>query len=167
MLVVDGDLTEAEARAKIESLTTLFNNQNSINFTETVTLNDKLAYPINKKTVGHRFLFNFETNDTTAIHEFNRLVVINKSVLRHMLMNVEKNYAYKTLINPKKIKVSEFRQNKYLQYLANKEKRLQQLEAEAALGATVVEAKMRKVREYTATESGSTQPTTVTQESGE
>lgn len=148
MLVVDGELSETEARAKIEPLTSLFNSKNSTNFTEKLTLNDKLAYPINRKTVGHRFLLNFETNDVDAIGEFNRLVIINKSVLRHLLINIEKNYAYKTLINPKKIKISEFRQNKYLQYLANKEKKLQQMEAEAVLGASVVEAKMRKVRDY-------------------
>lgn len=164
MLVVDGELTETEARAKIESLTSLFNSKNSTNFTEKLTLNDKLAYPINKKTVGHRFLFNFETSDTAAIHEFNRLVIINKAVLRHLLMNVEKNYAYKTLVNPKKIKVSEFRQNKYLQYLANKEKKLQQLEAEAALGASVVEAKMRRVRDYKNVDTTASKPIASTEE---
>lgn len=148
MLVVDGSLTETQAREQIANLTTLFDTKNTTDFSETLTLNDTLAYAINKKTTAHRFLYKFETHDLNAIKEFSRLVIINKAVLRHLLINLEKDYAYKYLINPQKLKVAQFRQNKFQQYLANKEKAAAALEAAGVLEANVVEAKMRKVRDY-------------------
>lgn len=148
MLLVDSDLDEVNARKAIANLTGLFHAENCQNFTETVSPNDPLAYAIKKKTNAHRFLFQFTTDDVKAINEFNRLVVINKAVLRHLLINLEHNYAYKTLVNPKKIKIAEFRQQKFQQYLANKAKEAEAAESAAILGSNVVEAKMRKVRDY-------------------
>lgn len=148
MLLVDGGLSEEDARGAIANLTDLFNANNCTEQSTIWTNNDQLAYPINKKTTAHRVLVNFTTTDLRAIREFNRLVIINKAVWRHLLINLEHNYAYKTLVNPKKIKIAEFRQEKFQQYLKNKAKLAQQLETAAILDANVVEAKMRKVRDY-------------------
>lgn len=173
MLLVDSDLDEVSARKAITNLTGLFNAENCQNFNETVTPNDPLAYAIKKKNTAHRFLFQFTTDDVKAINEFNRLVTINKAVLRHLLINLEQNYAYKTLVNPKKIKIAEFRQQKFQQYLANKAKEAEAAEAAAVLGANVVEAKMRKVRDYKGLDQQPVKsdqtpsPTTTTNESNE
>jgi small subunit ribosomal protein S6 len=101
-----------------------------------------LAYQINKNTKGHYFQLNFNSEDIAGINEFRRLTTINKNVLRHLIINLEKDYGYRATINPKKIarskktaeiyaqKQIEFkrRQEEYLknkeEYLKNKEERM-------------------------------------------
>lgn len=164
MLVVDGELSEIETHDKISNLISLFNEKNCINFTKKVIWNDQLAYSIKKKTIGHRFLFNFETNDLNLIKEFDRLVIINNGVLRHLIICEEKNYAFKTLHNPKKIKSAEFRQRKFQEYLANKKREAILQESRNVVNANVTEAQMRKVRDYKGLDTHSTDTKTLEEE---
>ena len=48
-----------------------------------------LAYEINKFKSGYYFLFNVEAIDNKAIDEFNRLSLISKDVIRHLITKVE------------------------------------------------------------------------------
>lgn len=164
MLVVNGELTQEEANKSIANLTSLFTEDNCQNLTQTVTWSDQLAYAINKKTIGHRYLLNFTTTDQKSIAEFNRLVTINKHVLRHLLVNVTKNYAFKTLANPKKVKSAEFRQKKYQEYLQNKQREALAKELRETQKANVVEAKKREIRDYKGLDTQSTTTKSLEQE---
>jgi small subunit ribosomal protein S6 len=71
----------------------------------------------------------------SIIAEFRRLALINKSVLRHLIINLEKDYGYRAINNPKKVKVSEVkfkkfqeRQERFKQERLAKEKAMSDLE---------------------------------------
>lgn len=49
----------------------------------------ELAYEMNKQKSGYYFLINAELTHE-AINEFNRLANINESILRHMIMKLDK-----------------------------------------------------------------------------
>ncbi|MDQ0514213.1 small subunit ribosomal protein S6 [Mycoplasmoides fastidiosum] len=164
MLVVDGELSHEDSDKAISNLKSLFTEKNTTNFKQSVTWSDILAYPINKKTSGHRYLLNFESDDLKAIEEFTRLVTINKHVLRHLLINEERNYAYKSLHNAKKIKSAEFRQRKFQEYLLNKQREAAAQEAKEVQNANVVEAKKREVRDYKGLDTQSTTTKTLERE---
>lgn len=48
-----------------------------------------LAYEINNFKSGYYFLFNVETENSKAVDEFNRLSLISKEVIRHLIINIE------------------------------------------------------------------------------
>ncbi|MCV3743734.1 30S ribosomal protein S6 [Ureaplasma sp. ES3154-GEN] len=101
MLVVRGDLDQNEANKVANELkATLKDTKIEENNYEGV---QPLAYEIKKLKVCYRYVYNFETEDASLINEFRRLAVINKNVLRHIIINLEKDYGYKATINPKKI----------------------------------------------------------------
>ena len=49
----------------------------------------ELAYEINNQKSGYYFLINIES-DSKAIDEFNRLANINESILRHLIIKLDK-----------------------------------------------------------------------------
>lgn len=115
MLVVDGDLSEASARNNISNLLALFEGLSS--YQEKVVFNDELAYAIKKKKVGHRFILNFVLDEPSKLVEFNRLALLNKHVLRSLVINKSKDKGFRALNNPKKIRDYEIRQEKYQAWL--------------------------------------------------
>ncbi len=48
-----------------------------------------LAYEINKFKSGYYFLFNIQSDNDKAVKEFNRLALISKDVIRHLITKVE------------------------------------------------------------------------------
>lgn len=104
MLVVAGSLNEDEAKkVSNELLKTLGSTK-----IKTVEYGSKqLAYQIKKNTHGYYFQYNFETDEVPLVNEFRRLTLLNKNVLRHMIINLEKDYGYKAISNPKKVQKSE------------------------------------------------------------
>lgn len=48
-----------------------------------------LAYEINNFKSGYYFLFNVETENSKAVDEFNRLSLISKEIIRHLIINIE------------------------------------------------------------------------------
>ncbi len=49
----------------------------------------ELAYEINKNKSGYYYLFNFESDDNQAVNEFNRVALINKDIIRHLITKRE------------------------------------------------------------------------------
>ena len=100
MLVVRGDIEENLANGVCDELTSVL---------ATKDLNIKkhglksLAYEIKKNKHGYYYQINFDANDAIGIKEFGRIARINKQVLRHLIINLEKDYGYRATINPKKI----------------------------------------------------------------
>ncbi|MCI9110712.1 MAG: 30S ribosomal protein S6, partial [Bacilli bacterium] len=50
----------------------------------------ELAYEINDFKSGFYYVYNIETNDDKAINEFDRLSLISKDVIRHLITKEEK-----------------------------------------------------------------------------
>lgn len=111
MLVIDGTLNQADAKGTVDELKSLLKETKNLETTE-MGLRD-LAYVINKKNKGFYYVLNFETEKASIIAEFRRVTLLNKNVLRHLIINLEKDYGYKETINPKKIAKAEFKRKKY------------------------------------------------------
>lgn len=104
MLVVRGDIEQSAADKVANELKAVLKTEVKENNYEGL---QTLAYEINKVKQAYRYVFNFETTDNTAISEFRRFANINKNVLRHLIINLEKDYGYKATINPKKVARNE------------------------------------------------------------
>jgi small subunit ribosomal protein S6 len=90
MLVVDGTLDAASAKSSVKELVSLIDK--TTDFKETDLGLKTLAYKINKLDKGYYFQYNFETDIPATIAEFRRLALVNKNVLRHLIINQEKDY---------------------------------------------------------------------------
>ncbi|GCE63216.1 30S ribosomal protein S6 [Candidatus Mycoplasma haematohominis] len=115
MLVIDGDLSPEDARQEIASLLALVNEQQE--YKERMIPNDKLAYVIRGRKTCHRLILNFKLEDTSILAEFNRLALLNKRLLRYLVINETKDRSFRARNNPKKIKDYQIRQEKYKQFL--------------------------------------------------
>lgn len=111
MLVVDGTLEENNAKISVQELESLINTSDNFKLQELGL--KTMAYTINKKNKGWYLQYNFETNNPSIIGEFRRLALINKNVLRHLIINLEKDYGYRATQNEKKIKRSKTKLEKY------------------------------------------------------
>lgn len=100
MLVVSGEVDEPTANKTSNELTSVLKASNL----EVKKLGLKpLAYEIKKNKHGYYFQINFESNDADSIKEFGRVARINKNVLRHLIINLEKDYGFKATNNSKKV----------------------------------------------------------------
>lgn len=111
MVVLDGTLKEVEANQTLTDLKGLLKKVKDLEI-EKMGLRD-LAYPINKKIRGFYFVLTFSTDEPGIIAEFRRVTLLTKNVLRHLVINLEKDYGYKATINPKKVAKSKFRAKRY------------------------------------------------------
>lgn len=111
MLIVNGLMKEPEANQVLNESKNLLKKAIDLKVT-TMGLRD-LAYPIKKVNKGFYFVLNFSNEDPIIIAEFRRVTLLNKNVLRHLIINLEKDYAYKATINPKKVKRSKFRAERF------------------------------------------------------
>ena len=89
MFIVKPDLEE-EAMKKVvaEMKSALESNKAKVLDTKEMGQKD-LAYEMNKYKTGYYFLFTIEAEDDNAIREFDRLALINESILRHLVVRVE------------------------------------------------------------------------------
>lgn len=78
----------------------------------------ELAYPIRGEHTAHYYLINFD-GGPQSFFEWRRLTLINKSVLRHLVINLEKDYAWRVSQNAKKVKRAETQQAKYDEIVNN------------------------------------------------
>jgi small subunit ribosomal protein S6 len=111
MLLVDGTLDEKGAKESIKELLNIIDKNDKFEFTS-LGLKD-MAYVIRGQNKCWYFQYNFENTVPTQIAEFRRLALINKAVLRHLIINLEKDYGYRAINNPKKVKVSEIKAKKF------------------------------------------------------
>ncbi len=111
MVVIDGTLKDTEIKKSITDIKSLLKGAKNIEVNEMGI--KELAYEIQKKKTGYYVVFNFETEDKTLLSEFRRLMFLNKTILRHLIINIEKEYGYKATVNPKKVAKSEYRSETY------------------------------------------------------
>ena len=88
MFVLNANLDEATLTAAIDSINGILTS-NGANVLDTAKWGKKeLAYEIKKERYGYYVVTTFEAEDAKAINEFNRLVLINPVVLRHIVVNL-------------------------------------------------------------------------------
>lgn len=89
MFIVRPDLEEATIKQVAKDMQTVLEN-NHAKVLELKEMGQRdLAYEINKYKTGYYFLFTIETEDLTSTSEFDRLSLINESILRHLIVKVE------------------------------------------------------------------------------
>lgn len=89
MFIVKPTLSEDEVKGVSKNFENIITS-NGAKMLESRDLGKKeLAYEINKFTIGHYFLFTIEANDDKALKEFDRLSLISKDVIRHLITSLE------------------------------------------------------------------------------
>ena len=101
MLVVNGTMSQKDADAVSANCQKLLKGTKDLK--ETNLGLKKMAYKINKINQAYYYVLNFACDKPEIIREFNRLTLINKDVLRFLVMNVEHNYGYRAIHNEKKM----------------------------------------------------------------
>ena len=88
MFIVRPDMEEAEIKRTAEEMKKVLTDGKANMVEEKAMGQRELAYEINKFTTGYYFLYIVEANAET-VKEFDRIVRINESLLRHLIVRVE------------------------------------------------------------------------------
>ena len=88
MFIVRPDMEEAEIKKTAEEMKKVLTDGKANMLEEKAMGQRELAYEINKFTTGYYFLYIVEANAET-VKEFDRIVRINESLLRHLIVKVE------------------------------------------------------------------------------
>ena len=89
MFIVRPTLTEEEIKTVGKNFEKILTD-NGAKVTNYKELGQKeLAYEINDFNAGYYFLINLESSDDKAIKEFDRLALISKDVIRHLITKLE------------------------------------------------------------------------------
>ena len=88
MFIVRPDMEEAEIKKTAEEMKKVLTDGKANVLEEKAMGQRELAYEINKFTTGYYFLYVVEAEATT-VKEFDRIVRINESLLRHLIVKVE------------------------------------------------------------------------------
>lgn len=88
MFIVRPDMEEAEIKNTAEEMKKVLTDGKANMLEEKAMGQRELAYEINKFTTGYYFLYVVEASAET-VKEFDRIVRINESLLRHLIVKVE------------------------------------------------------------------------------
>lgn len=115
MLLVSGKTPAPEADALVEQLKINIKSENlNVNYLGI----KELAYEINKEKTAHYYLLNFD-GEANSFFDFRRLALINKSVLRNLIVNLDKDYGARAIKNEKKVKIAKSKESKYDEIIQN------------------------------------------------
>lgn len=115
MLLISGKVQAPEAEALVEQLKVNIKSDNlNVNYLGI----KELAYEISKEKTAHYYLLNFD-GEANSFFDFHRLALINKSVLRHLIVNLDKDYGARAIKNEKKVKIAKTKQSKYDEIIQN------------------------------------------------
>ena len=88
MFIVRPDMEEAEIKNTAEEMKKVLTDGKANMLEEKAMGQRELAYEIKKFKTGYYFLYVVEANAET-VKEFDRIVRINESLLRHLIVKVE------------------------------------------------------------------------------
>ena len=88
MFIVRTDIEENDVKGVVESLKKVLTDKKAKILEEKEMGQRELAYEIKKHKTGYYYLFTVEA-DNAAISEFERVVLINENVLRHIVVRVD------------------------------------------------------------------------------
>ena len=90
MFIVRPDVEETVVKNTVKALEKVLTDRKA-----KITLSKELgqkefAYEIKKFKSGFYFLYNIEANDDEAIKEFDRVAKLDETVVRHLILNLDK-----------------------------------------------------------------------------
>ena len=90
MFIVRPDLEENAVKETVKKMEKVLTDNNAV-----ITLSKELgqkefAYEIKGFKSGFYYLYNIEANNDAAVKEFDRISTIDETVVRHLILNVEK-----------------------------------------------------------------------------
>lgn len=90
MFIVRPDIDENAVKNTVKNLEKVLTDRKA-----KITLSKELgqkefAYEINKFKSGYYFLYNIEANDDKAVKEFDRVARLDETVVRHLIINLDK-----------------------------------------------------------------------------
>ena len=90
MFIVRPDLEENAVKETVKKLEKVLTDNKAV-----ITLSKELgqkefAYEIKGFKSGFYYLYNIESTNDAAIKEFDRISLIDESVVRHLILNIEK-----------------------------------------------------------------------------
>ncbi len=89
MFIVRPTLSEDEVKNVVKEFTSVITS-NGAKVTNEQNMGQKeLAYEINDFKSGYYYLLEVEANDDKATKEFDRLALISKNVIRHLITKIE------------------------------------------------------------------------------
>ena len=135
MLVVNGTMAQKDATAVSANCQKLLKGVKDLKVTDLGL--KKMAYKIKGINQAYYYVFDFQNDNPEIIKEFNRLTLINKDVLRFLIINLEHNYGWKALHNAKKVERSKTKAKIYEQ-----KKKEYEAKIAAKKAAEAVEAKV-------------------------
>ena len=90
MFIVKPDLEEKTVKDTVKKLEkTLTDNKAVITLSKELG-SKEFAYEIKGFKSGFYYLYNIESNTDAAVKEFSRIASIDESVVRHLVINIEK-----------------------------------------------------------------------------
>ncbi len=89
MFIVRPTLGEDEVKKVVKSFSKIITDNGSKVTDEQSMGQKELAYEIKDFKSGYYFVFEVESKDDKAIKEFDRLALINKDIIRHLITKVE------------------------------------------------------------------------------
>lgn len=89
MFIVRPTLGEDEVKKVVKDFSNIIKNNGSKVIDEQSKGQRELAYEIKDFKSGYYFVFEVESKDDKAIKEFDRLALINKDIIRHLITKVE------------------------------------------------------------------------------
>ena len=126
LTICNGSLTEAEASKANEALVAPLAKCNSF---KVKSLGLKtLAYKIEGCEKGYYFQMNFECDQPALVHEFDRQARLSKQCIRHLVVNLDKDYGANAIKNPKKVQRSEKQAKLYKEWNAKIQSEKEQAE---------------------------------------
>ena len=100
--VLNGALTESEVKTALAKITKTVSHNKDYK-EESLGLKD-LAYQIENCTKGWYTILYFSSSIPSEIAEFDRQAKLSKDVIRHLIINLDKDYGANPSSNPKRVK---------------------------------------------------------------
>ena len=100
--IINGALTESEAKAALAKISKTV-SKNKDYKEESLGLKE-LAYEINHVKKGWYTILYFSSTIPSEIAEFDRLAKLSNDMIRHMIINLDKDYGANPSSNPKRVK---------------------------------------------------------------
>lgn len=90
MFIVRPDLEEKDLKATVKKFEKVLTDNKAV-----ITLSKELgqkdfAYEIKEYKSGFYYLYNIESKTDKAVKEFARLALIDESIIRHLILNLDK-----------------------------------------------------------------------------
>ena len=90
MFILKPDLEEKAIKETVKKLEkTLTDNKAVITLSKELG-NKEFAYEIKGFKSGFYYLYNIDSNSDAAVKEFNRIATLDESVIRYLVINIEK-----------------------------------------------------------------------------